>query len=120
MSAVKKRCIDTTWKVLTHDVWGNVKDGYEVNDNYGHGEVPLRLVVETYNPGTPHAFDSAYPTDAQIRAIFGFPRVQIETDGDDINIYVRRVSDSYPIGTLYCTSHDSLSPIRAKVCTVKE
>jgi hypothetical protein len=36
--------------------------------------------------------------------------LEIETDGDDVTIYVNRASDSYPLGELVCTSHDSLSP----------
>ena len=39
-------------------------------------------------------------------------RFKIETEGDDVNISVNRARDSYPCGEMFCTSHDSLSPIR--------
>lgn len=26
--------IKTTWELRTYDVWGNAKDGYEVNDSF--------------------------------------------------------------------------------------
>lgn len=109
--------VETTWEVWTYDVWGNAKDGYEVNDRYCHARAePLTLDVEHNNQGTPSAFDSAYPTDKQLRDVFGV-RCRLETDGDDITIYVMRDRDGYPIGELHCTSHESLSPIRVKTAT---
>jgi hypothetical protein len=106
--------IKTTWDVFTYDVWGNRKDGYEVNDRYRQSsDLEINCKVERNNIDTPHEFDSAYPSDYQIRKVFGV-RCAIETDGDDLSIYVTRASDGYPIGELLNTSHDSLSPIRAK------
>ena len=113
----KAEYIDTTWEVRTYDVWGNPKDGYEVNDTYRFkaGEVTIRCKVEVNNASTPQEFLSAYPSDSQIRRALSLRRFKIETDGDDLNIYVNRAKDSYPCGELYCTSHESLSPIRTKV-----
>ena len=108
----KSKYIETTWEIRTYDVWGNAKDGYEVNDSYRAGEVTLRLKVKVNNAGTPQEFLSAYPTDSQIREALSLRRIKIETDGDDLSIYVNRARDSYPCGELYCTSHKSLSPIR--------
>lgn len=107
-----KRTITTTWEYATYDVWGNARDGYDVNDVYRHGETTLVLTVETANDGTSYAFDHASPTDRQLRRVFGLGRIQIDTDGDDLTIYVNRARDSYPIGELHCTSHKSLSPIQ--------
>ena len=109
-----KPTIDTTWEVWTYDVWGNKRDGYEVNDRYCHcREYPMALEVEVNNAGTPSEFVSAYPTDKQIREALDIkPRVQLELDGDDMCIYVRHASTGYPLGELSCTSHNSLSPIR--------
>lgn len=101
----------TTWEVSTYDVWGNAKDGYDVNDRYRQGDVTLRLRPVAYNIGTEHEFTSAYPSDYQIQKAFGVS-CKIDTDGDDTTIYVNRASDSYPIGELHCISHASLSPIR--------
>lgn len=53
------KTILTTWKPFTYDVWGNKRDGYEVNDRYGHPEIEIRCRVQTHNPGTPHEFQSA-------------------------------------------------------------
>lgn len=109
-----KPTIATVWEVWTYDVWGNARDGYEVNDRYCHSrEYPIRLTVEVNNPGTPQAFESAYPSDRQIRQAFGI-RCRCETDGDDLTIYVNRERDGYPIGELLCQSHESLSPIRTR------
>lgn len=110
--AMAKR-IETTWECWTYDVLGNAKDGYEVNDRSCFDRhAMLMLTVTVNNPGTPQEFESAYPTDAQIRALFGLGRTKIETDGDDLAIYVTRARDGYPIGEMLCTSHKSLSPIR--------
>jgi hypothetical protein len=110
----KPQYIETTWEIRTYDVWGNAKDGYEVNDTYRAGEVTIRCKIEVNNPGTPQEFLSASPSDSQIRRALSLRRFKIETDGDDLHIYVNRAKDSYPCGELYCTSHESLSPIRAK------
>lgn len=115
--STKRRYINTTWDVWTYDVWGNARDGYEVNDRFNEGrDVPIRLRVETFNAGTPQAFDAAYPSNRQIKAVLGLTNDNqaIETDGDDLAIYISRKRDGYPIGELHCTSHASLSPIRGE------
>jgi hypothetical protein len=104
----------TVWEMATYDVWGNAKDGYEVNDVYRHGEVEMRIPQTRYNVGTPQEFLGAYPTDRQLKSIFG-TRCRIDTDGDDLNITVTRQRDGYPLGELHCMSHSSLSPIRRKI-----
>jgi hypothetical protein len=112
-SETKER-VKTTWAVRTYDVWGNARDGFDVNDSYSQGEVEIVCRVHLYNIGTPQEFKSATPSDKQIREVFGIGRTRIDTDGDDLTIYVNRHRDGYPIGELYCTSHESLSPIREK------
>jgi hypothetical protein len=103
----------TTWSVRTYDVWGNKTEGYEVNDVFTQGNVDIQCVVETHNIGTPNEFKSAYPSDYALKRVFGVG-CAIDTDGDDLTIYVNRRSDGYQIGELHCLSHESLSPIRAK------
>ena len=107
--------VETTWELRTYDVWGNAKDGFEVNDTRSAGEVSIRCRVEVNNAGTPQEFLSAFPSDSQIRRALSLRRFKIETDGDDLTIYVNRAKDGYPCGEMHCTSHESLSPIRAKV-----
>lgn len=109
---MRTKKITTEWELRTYDVWGNAKDGYEINDSFRNGKITLSLPVKTHNVGTPHEYQSASPSDTQIRAAFGYERVRIDTDGDDLTIYVNRSRDNYPIGEMLCTSHESLSPIR--------
>lgn len=107
------KTIETVWELSTYDVWGNAKDGYDVNDRYIRDRaLVIRCKVETLNAGTDAAFDSASPSHYQLGRIFG-TRAALDTDGDDLDIYVRRASDGYPLGQLVCVSHESLSPIRA-------
>lgn len=108
----QKKTVNTTWEVWTYDVWGNAKDGYQVNDRFCQDRAyPLKLEVEACNAGTEREFETACPSDKQLRAVFGV-KCKLETDGDDCNIYVNRARDQYPLGELLLTSHASLSPIR--------
>ena len=105
------RFISTTWDLWSYDVWGNKRDGYEVNDRSNFGrDVPLRLRLETHNVGTLNEFQSASPTIRQIRKLFGLRYFKLDLDGDDTVVYVNRASDGYPIGEMILTSHRSLSP----------
>lgn len=103
--------IPTTWELRTYDTWGNPDDGYEVNNTYSSGAVVLRIRQTRYNVGTPQEFLAAYPTDRQIKRVFGV-NCRISTDGDDMVVYVTRERDGYPIGEMHCVSHLSLSPVR--------
>lgn len=106
--------IKTVWEVWTYDVWGNARDGYDVNDRCCiDRECELALTVETHNAGTEREFKSAFPSDKQIRRAFGV-RCRIETDGDAENIYVHRERDRYPIGELFLVKPSQLSPIKTE------
>jgi hypothetical protein len=109
-----RETVSVTFDIATYDVWGNARDGYEVNDIYRSGSITIDCPVHLYNVGTPQEFRAAHPTDKQIREVFGVGRTRIDTDGDDLSIYINRRRDGYPIGELIVTSHESLSPIRAK------
>ena len=111
----RRRYIETVWRPATYDVWGNAREGYDVNDVFRGAPVTLRLRVEIHNIGTPQEFESAYPSDKQIREALDIkPRVRLSLDGDALAIYVTHESTGYPLGELTCVSHESLSPIRAK------
>jgi hypothetical protein len=104
--------IETTWECWSYDVWGNAKDGYDVNDrSCWDRDAKITLTVVVNNPGASSEFASAHPTDRQIKALFGV-RCRIETHGDDLHVYITRERDGYPLGEMNCTSHASLSPIR--------
>jgi len=108
-----KTTIKTVWELRSYDVWGNARDGFEVNDSHTFDdEYPLTLEVKTFNPGTDYAFNSTSPTDSQIRKAFGLGKCAIDTDGDDITIYVNLNRNGFPVGEMHCISHASLSPIR--------
>lgn len=109
----KAQKIMTRWNVATFDVWGNKRDGWEVNDVYRHSEsVEIELTIQKNNAGTEREFSSAYPTNAQIRQTLGLKKnLKIALDGDDTFISVERARDGYPIGEMQCISHKSLSPV---------
>ena len=103
--------IPTTWELRTYDVWGNEKDGYEINDSFRQGQVEMRIPQTRHNIGTPNEFISAYPSFRQIKRVVGIS-CHIDTSGDDLTIYVERKRDGYPLCELHCISHESLSPVR--------
>jgi len=110
----REKTMLTTWDVWTYDVWGNAKDGFDVNDrSCVCRNLELRLKIEKANKGTPNEFEHAFPSTRQIREALGLTgwRKGINTDGDDTHIYVEASHNERPIGELICTSHDSLSPI---------
>lgn len=108
----RTKTVSTVWETRSYDVWGNAKDGYDVNDSFRGPTVTLRIPIQVNNEGTLYRFESAYPTHRQIRKALDLRRYQIELNGDDLTIYVERARDSYPVGELHCISHASLSPIR--------
>ncbi len=115
----------TLWEIWTYDVWGNTKDGFEVNDRYCYTRKHLIVCpIRRWNTGAPGEFESADPGDRQIRRALGLGgmRDRIEVDGDDMSIYVANARNGKPIGELLCVSHESLSPITRKVkpCEVNE
>ncbi len=113
-TTTKHQYIDTVWEVWTYDVWGNARDGYDVNDRCCIcRKYEMRLLVEVNNADTVSEFKSAYPTEKQIREALGLRRIQLDLDGGDTTIYVNASKDGYPCGELHCTSHASLSPIPA-------
>lgn len=106
--------IETAWEIWTYDVWGNADDGYEVNDRSCQDRhYELTLPIEINNIGTEREFESAYPTDEQIRDMFGVDAVIDRGIGDDVSIYITLGNDEgYPLGEMLCVSHDSLCPPR--------
>lgn len=107
--------VKTMWGCWHYDVLGVAQDGFEVNDRSWFNRThEIELTVEHINAGTPLAFDSAYPRDEQIReALDILPAVKIECEGDDLAVYVKSAKNGRPLGEIHCTSHSSLSPIKA-------
>ena len=92
--AVKTR----TYRLWTYDVWGNARDGFDVNDRCSHGYVTIACKREGFNLGTQHEFYTWEPTDRQLSRAAGFNRVQ--WDGSDGNYHAEATSNGRPIGEL--------------------
>lgn len=50
-ASVPAGSVPTVWQLRTYDVWGNAKDGWDVNDIYDAGEVTLRVPQTRHNVG---------------------------------------------------------------------
>jgi len=113
---VKCRAI-AVCECCTYDVWGNARDGYEVNDigRKWTEEVPVTVTVSNF-PRHPGAKDRyrEFPEsgsfearvvvsfeidDQTIRKVFGV-NCRLEVEGDDLAYYVNRERDLYPIGEI--------------------
>lgn len=106
-----------SWR--THDVWGNARDGWEVNDSYSQGEIEIPCEVTISNvPRYPGAKDNYrdYPesesfnvpdlmisftlSDRAIRKALD-ANCTLEIDGDDRMYYIDRKRDGKPLAELY-------------------
>jgi hypothetical protein len=70
------------YRVYTYDVWGNARDGFDVNDVYRHGTVDIRCKLEVYNEGTEHEFAAWIPTDRQLSIACGCRGVSWDNGAD--------------------------------------
>jgi hypothetical protein len=111
--------ISTVWQIVNYDVWGNSKDGYEVNQIFYSGNVEMPVKLEVYNPGIEGEFYDGSPNDTQIRKALGItPRVRIyDPYCNERVIYANHVSTDYPLGELRLVSHDTLAFSAHKVIT---
>ena len=104
------KTVKTSWELWSYDVWGNATDGYDVNDRFCFNRAyDINATIQTHNVGTDREFQTAVPSDYQIKRAFGISG-KIETTGDDTHIYIED-SKGYPLGEMNCISHSSLSPI---------
>lgn len=85
-----------TFKLYTYDVWGNSRDGFEVNDRYSNGMVTIRVKESKYNVGTPQEFSSFHPTNLQLSRAVGAKG--LEWDGEsDYTLYAALKRNGRPI-----------------------
>ncbi len=114
--------ISTVWEIVTYDVWGNKRDGFEVNQSFHSGKIELPVKLEVSNPGSEWEFYSGELDDTNIRKALGItPRVRIyDPYCNEKIIYANHVSTDYPLGELRLISHDSLSFQPNKVITGKK
>ena len=101
--SVRAAKVRTVWECWEYDVRGNAKDGYEVNDRYCIArEHEIRIKPEVCNPGSRNEFLNVFPSDKQIRQALNIaPRVRIEVDGDDRDLYVTAACSGYPLGEMH-------------------
>jgi hypothetical protein len=88
-----------TYQIRTYDVWGNVNDGFEVNDIFSHGTVSIVCKQKIYNAGTPNQFEDFEPTDRQLSIAAGFG-VSVSWDGQDGTFIADKSSNGMPVGEL--------------------
>ena len=86
------------FKVWTYDVWGNARDGYDVNDRAGHGYVTIRCKAQAFNVGTPQEFTTYEPTDRQLSIAAGFG-VSVQWEGQD-GYFTAEQANGRPVGEL--------------------
>jgi hypothetical protein len=87
------------YRVFTYDVWGNARDGFDVNYVYPQGTVEIRCKLKVYNAGTPEEFASWGPTDRQLSRACGFRGVQWDSaDDPEYTISCENPRNGRPIG----------------------
>ncbi len=98
MTATQPASKVRTYRLWTYDVWGNARDGYEVNDRCSHGTVTIRCKRETHNAGTPHEFHTWEPTDRQLSRAAGGKGLVWEWRGE--GCYDAETKNGKPVGAL--------------------
>lgn len=58
-------CVTMRYKIKSYDVWGNARDGWDVNNVFTDGTVDICVRGHVFNVGTAQAFVSYTPTDRQ-------------------------------------------------------
>lgn len=86
------------YRLWTYDVWGNARDGFDVNDRYDHGYVTIACKCEVFNAGTPMEFTTYEPTDRQLSRAAGFKGVT--WDGSEGSYYAEASRNGRPVGEL--------------------
>ena len=108
MPKTKIPTVTRQYRLWTYDVWGNARDGFNVNDRYSHGIVSIVCKREQFNIGTPNQFETYQPTDRQLSRAAGF--LGVSWDGEPGGEYQGRAyggvyhaessRNSRPIGEL--------------------
>lgn len=84
-----------TFQVWSYDVWGNAKDGFDVNDRFKQNEIEVTIKPTIYKNNNGD-YVEYYPTDLQLNRILGIRGGKWEGD---------------PEYTLYCTDKRNCKPI---------
>lgn len=82
----------------TYDVWGNAREGFDVNNRCSHGDVRIRCKRQVFNAGTPHEFETFDPTDRQLSRASG--SIGVQWEGSDGCYYAKLSRNGRPVGKL--------------------
>ncbi len=81
------------YSITTYDVWGNSRDGWEVNDCFRSDRtIDVRCKRESFNVGTPHEFHTWHPTDRQLNRAIGERGLSWESNGAEGTLYAETAS----------------------------
>jgi hypothetical protein len=87
------------YDVFTYDVWGNARDGWDVNDRYRQGSVSIECQGETMNKGlADHEFIVFAPTDRQLAIATGWRRCDWEWNDNGYTADLK--ANGRPVGEL--------------------
>lgn len=85
-----------TYELWTYDVWGNTRDGFDVNDRYYQGTITIKVKPTRLNVGTEHEFVLYEPTDRQLNRAIGGRGLEWEGEAD-YGIYASNRRDGKPV-----------------------
>lgn len=83
------------FQLWTYDVWGNSREGFDVNDRYKQGIVSIACRRAVFNAGTAQEFETFEPTDRQLsRAVGGRGLIW---DGQEGAFYAENARSGRPV-----------------------
>lgn len=125
-----KKYIRVRYQVLSLDVWGNAKDGFEINAVYRTNEVvECTAVLARYNEGRPGEFYQYEPLDKYVvRALKRAGQLRKGThvksltiDGEnDRTLYVEDSRTGEPLWHLECLDPEKLASVVVTPWPAKE
>ena len=78
------------WRFWSYDVWGNAREGFEVNDRF---EIDKVYIDDSIT-------ENKKKLATLVRKIYGLKKIQLSFDGDDRTIFIEAMRDGYPIGEM--------------------
>lgn len=85
------------YQLATYDVWGNAREGFEVNNVYQHGEIKIKCKGSVYNQGTEWEFTEWAPTDLQCNRAVGARNCQSVQGEPDYVLYFENKMNGKPV-----------------------
>jgi hypothetical protein len=86
------------YQLWIYDVWGNAREGFEVNDRSRAGVFALPVKGETFNAGTEREFTTFEPTDRQLARLIGVRGCAF--DWQEGSYYIEQKRNGRPEGEL--------------------